>query len=86
MPGPGGFEEGAQRAAEEERKLQAATDSREQGSSGGGEEKEEAMQAGARRYPEPPFPEQHLKQAGAARPTSTPRRCTTRPSTRARAS
>ena len=63
MPGPGGFEEGAERAAEEQRRLQAATDRREQGSSGS-EEKEEAMQAGARPYPAPPFPEQHLKKPG----------------------
>ena len=63
MPGAGGFEEGAERAAEAQRKLQAATDRREQGSSGG-EEKEEAMQAGARPYPAPPFPEQHLKKPG----------------------
>jgi NAD(P)-dependent dehydrogenase (short-subunit alcohol dehydrogenase family) len=59
----GPFAEGAERAAQAERKIQSAIDAAEErsfepkGESG-------AMQAGARRYPEPPFPEQHLLKPG----------------------
>ncbi len=44
-----------------------------------------AMQAGARDYPEPPFPKQHQPKPGDEA-SSIPRRCTTRRTTRARRS
>lgn len=53
------FEARADRVAADERKIQAGVDAR--GGTGGGEG---AVQAGARRYPEPPFPEQHQKKPG----------------------
>ncbi len=58
------FAEGAERAAKAERDIQAEIDRKEQSRSGGSKEKKAAMQAGARRYPEPPFPKQHLKKPG----------------------
>ena len=61
--GTDAFREGAEEAAGEGRKIQAVIDAKEQGSSGG-DEQAEAMQAGARPYPAPPFPEQHLKKPG----------------------
>lgn len=56
------FAEGAERAAEAERRIQDKIDAEERSF----EDKPEAgaMQAGARRYPEPPFPEQHLDKPG----------------------
>lgn len=56
------FASGAERAAEDERRIQRKIDTEERAfeqKDGGG-----AMQAGARRYPEPPFPEQHLQKPG----------------------
>ena len=60
------FREGAERAARKEREVQEGIDRKEARSfdkqndaEGGG-----AMQAGARKYPEPPFPAQHLKKPG----------------------
>ena len=47
-------------AAEQGRAVQAEIDARPSG----GEDEGGAMQAGARRYPEPPFPPQHLKKPG----------------------
>lgn len=64
MPGGSDFQAGAERAAQAERKIQVKTDHREAKSFAEPEEKEEAMQAGARPYPAPPFPEQHLKKPG----------------------
>ena len=54
------FETRADRIADQERKIQAGVDGK---ASGGGDE-EGAVQAGARRYPEPPFPEQHQRKPG----------------------
>ena len=57
------FEKEAERAAKDERAIQRKVDRSDQKKgteeSGGG-----AMQAGARVYPVPPLPEQHLTQAG----------------------
>lgn len=56
------FEDQAERAAREERDIQKGIDLKEQRSF---EEKESgAMQAGAREYPVPPFPEQHQLKPG----------------------
>lgn len=63
----GDFSRGAEIAAREEQLIQQQIDTQEQRSfapDGGGEEKEEAMQAGARPYPAPPFPEQHQVKPG----------------------
>jgi NAD(P)-dependent dehydrogenase (short-subunit alcohol dehydrogenase family) len=61
--GTGEFRQGAERAADQERDIQRRIDEREQRSFGGGED-QVAMQAGARPYPAPPFPEQHLEKPG----------------------
>jgi NAD(P)-dependent dehydrogenase (short-subunit alcohol dehydrogenase family) len=61
----GGFRNEAERAAEHERKIQQEIDVKEQRSfkpSDGEDEK--PMQAGAREYPVPPFPKQHLEKPG----------------------
>jgi NAD(P)-dependent dehydrogenase (short-subunit alcohol dehydrogenase family) len=62
--GTGEFREAAERTAEQEREIQRQIDLREQRSFGGGQESQGAMQAGARPYPVPPFPEQHLEKPG----------------------
>lgn len=54
------FEDRAERIADQERKIQAEIDAK----GAGGGEGEGAVQAGARRYPEPPFPEQHQRKPG----------------------
>lgn len=52
----------AERVAEDQRSLQRRQDA---GDSGGGDrDKDGAMQAGARQYPEPPFPAQHQPKPG----------------------
>lgn len=56
------FEPRAERIADQERKIQAEIDARAK--KGGGEEREGAVQAGARKYPEPPFPKQHQTKPG----------------------
>ncbi len=56
------FEPRAGRIAEQERKIQAEIDAKAK--KGGGEEKDGAVQAGARKYPEPPFPKQHQTKPG----------------------
>jgi hypothetical protein len=60
------FEPAADRASQAERDIQAPLDAKEKRSfKDGGEEKETpAMQAGARAYPAPPFPEQHQVKPG----------------------
>jgi len=58
------FEAGADRAAEQERKIQSGIDRTEQRSFGGGQDEDKPMQAGAREYPAPPFPKQHLLKPG----------------------
>ena len=62
----GQFREGADRAAAEERDIQQPIDAKEQRSfdQGGGKSQKKPMQAGAREYPVPPFPEQHQKKPG----------------------
>jgi len=59
------FAKDAERATRRERAIQQNIDAKEPPSFKGDDEEEGgAMQAGARRYPEPPFPEQHLKKPG----------------------
>ena len=61
-----GFEEGARRTAEAERRIQDQVRAAEDRSFKAEQKPQEpkAMQAGARRYPEPPFPEQHQDKPG----------------------
>ena len=54
------FETAADTIADQERKIQAQID----GKGSGGDKPEGAVQAGARKYPEPPFPKQHQKKPG----------------------
>ena len=56
------FEARAARIADQERKIQAQIDAKAK--TGGDEDKGGAVQAGARRYPEPPFPKQHQTKPG----------------------
>lgn len=57
------FEAGAERVAENERAIQAPIDAKDaQSSHDGGQGG--AVQAGARAYPEPPFPKQHQRKPG----------------------
>jgi NAD(P)-dependent dehydrogenase (short-subunit alcohol dehydrogenase family) len=59
------FQNAADRAAKDERDIQARIDDKEQRSVKPQDEGQgAAMQAGARRYPEPPFPEQHQAKPG----------------------
>jgi hypothetical protein len=58
------FEAGAERIAQEQQDIQARIDREERSFSPGEDEGQGAMQAGARRYPEPPFPEQHQRKPG----------------------
>jgi NAD(P)-dependent dehydrogenase (short-subunit alcohol dehydrogenase family) len=58
------FASDAEQVADEQREIQARIDRKERSESGKGNEKDEAMQAGARAYPAPPFPKQHLKKPG----------------------
>jgi len=60
------FEQGARAVAREEREIQAGVDAREARSfEPKGEEKEaRPPRTGAREYPAPPFPKQHLKKPG----------------------
>jgi NAD(P)-dependent dehydrogenase (short-subunit alcohol dehydrogenase family) len=56
------FESRAEKTADQEREIQAEIDAK--GSKGGGPDEDKAVQAGARKYPEPPFPKQHQKKPG----------------------
>ena len=59
------FRKEAEQTAKEERAIQSKVDRSDKPASGKPEKKEVgAMQAGARLYPEPPLPEQHLKKPG----------------------
>jgi hypothetical protein len=58
------FVEAAEDAAAAERDIQQAIDRKEKARPKEKEEHNSAMQAGARRYPEPPFPKQHLGKPG----------------------
>jgi NAD(P)-dependent dehydrogenase (short-subunit alcohol dehydrogenase family) len=60
----GGLQDGAKRAVAQERKIQEEMDVKEQRSFQPEEDGGGAMQAGARAYPEPPFPEQHQVKPG----------------------
>ncbi len=64
-PDAGGeFRDAAKRAAEHERKIQREIDAKERRSFKPPEDDEKPMQAGAREYPAPPFPKQHLQKPG----------------------
>jgi NAD(P)-dependent dehydrogenase (short-subunit alcohol dehydrogenase family) len=56
------FEPAADRIADQERRIQAKIDAKDAQAGGGSESG--AVQAGARRYPEPPFPKQHQTKPG----------------------
>jgi NAD(P)-dependent dehydrogenase (short-subunit alcohol dehydrogenase family) len=56
------FEQRAERIADQERRIQAGIDAKSP--EGGGPKDKGAVQAGARPYPEPPFPEQHQRKPG----------------------
>jgi NAD(P)-dependent dehydrogenase (short-subunit alcohol dehydrogenase family) len=58
------FASDAEQVADEQRKIQAKIDRKERGKSGERNDNEGVMQAGARSYPTPPFPKQHLKKPG----------------------
>jgi NAD(P)-dependent dehydrogenase (short-subunit alcohol dehydrogenase family) len=59
----GEFRGEAQQAAQQERKIQQEIDNKEPRSFKSGDD-DRPMQAGAREYPAPPFPKQHLKKPG----------------------
>ncbi|MBU1385518.1 MAG: SDR family oxidoreductase [Alphaproteobacteria bacterium] len=56
------FEPRAEKIADQQRDIQAGIDAK--AGEGGGSKDEGAVQAGARKYPEPPFPEQHQRKPG----------------------
>ena len=56
------FEHRAEKIADQERSIQAGIDAK--APEGGGSKDRGAVQAGARRYPEQPFPEQHQRKPG----------------------
>jgi NAD(P)-dependent dehydrogenase (short-subunit alcohol dehydrogenase family) len=58
------FRADGERAAEQERKIQQKIDRQEQRSFQQPEDDDRPMQAGAREYPAPPLPKQHLKKPG----------------------
>ena len=60
----GDFRADAERAAMQERKIQQEIDMKEQRSFESPEDDDKPMQAGARAYPVPPLPKQHLKKPG----------------------
>jgi len=60
----GEFRGEAERAAEQERRIQREIDVKEQRSFKPQDDGERPMQAGAREYPAPPFPKQHLEKPG----------------------
>jgi NAD(P)-dependent dehydrogenase (short-subunit alcohol dehydrogenase family) len=64
MADAGPFQAGAKAAAEVARKLQTAADRKARRPADPVDGQNEAMQAGARPYPAPPFPEQHLRKPG----------------------
>jgi len=58
------FAKAAKAAAQDERDIQKEVEAAEEKSFGGPSEDDSAMQAGARRYPVPPFPAQHQTKPG----------------------
>ena len=71
------FAQKARATAADERAIQRQADRKERASSK--EKTSGAMQAGARVYPEPPLPAQHLEEAGARARSRARSRCTTLP-------
>ncbi len=63
MKTPSQFKRQAEQVAEKQRKIQSELE--ENGKKRMPEEKEKPMQAGARKYPEPPIAKQHLKKPGS---------------------
>jgi NAD(P)-dependent dehydrogenase (short-subunit alcohol dehydrogenase family) len=61
---PASFQKEAEATAEKERAIQLEID-RAEAKSGGKSKESGPMQAGARRYPVPPLPEQHLEKPGS---------------------
>ena len=76
------FDARAEKIADQERGIQERIDAKDARS--GDSVEQGAVQAGARRYPEPPFPKQHQTKPGDEAALDRP--CTMRPSGRARAS
>lgn len=64
QPDTEGFRDDARKAAEDERTIQARVDRAEAASFAPASEQKSAMQAGARPYPVPPLPQQHLQKPG----------------------
>lgn len=64
MPDNAETKAGAEAAAEKQRRIQDGIDAADRKQKNGGGKSEGAMQAGARKYPEPPFPEQHHPKPG----------------------
>jgi NAD(P)-dependent dehydrogenase (short-subunit alcohol dehydrogenase family) len=58
------FSEAAEAVARKQREIQAAIDLKEKSNPREKSKDKAAMQAGARRYPAPPFPQQHLQKPG----------------------
>ena len=58
------FEEEAEQAAEGERAIQKKIDRSDKSAAREQKPQNKAMQAGARVYPEPPLPNQHLEKPG----------------------
>jgi NAD(P)-dependent dehydrogenase (short-subunit alcohol dehydrogenase family) len=58
------FASDAEEVTQEQRDIQKKIDRKESGKQGKSKGTGEAMQAGAREYPAPPFPKQHLKKPG----------------------
>jgi NAD(P)-dependent dehydrogenase (short-subunit alcohol dehydrogenase family) len=59
-----GFARDAEKVARDQRSIQRNIDQAEQGSAKGKPKEKEPKQAGARTYPTPPLPKQHLKKPG----------------------
>jgi hypothetical protein len=55
----------AEETAARERSIQSKIDAKEQGASPGTSEKPKPMPAGAREYPTPPMPKQHMAKPGS---------------------
>ncbi len=81
-PAAAAFRKEAEDTARDERAIQRRVNAQDKD---GKEKKSEAMQAGARVYPVPPVPGQHLPSQGG-RPTSSCSPCMTHPVTRVRRS
>lgn len=58
------FEQQAMQTAQQQRKIQKETEANDNEQEASGKHDTHPMQAGARAYPEPPLPQQHLKKPG----------------------